>query len=47
MELAEGENPDVWRLLLPWKKAQLPPGTDKRRAADDKLLAYMQKHGMA
>ena len=36
----------VWKHLLPWEKAALPPDADEKRTAEEILCAYMDKHGI-
>ena len=36
----------TWKHLLPWEKAALPPDADEKRAAEEILCAYMDKHGI-
>ncbi len=43
-EIRDDGSRSVWKHLLPWEKAALPPETDEKRAAEEILCAYMDKH---
>lgn len=45
-EIRSDWSPSVWKHLLPWEKAALPPDTDDKRAAEEILCAYREKHGI-
>lgn len=45
-EIRDDGSRSVWKHLLPWEKAALPPDTDEKRAAEEILCAYMDKHGI-
>ena len=45
-EIRDDGSLGVWKHLLPWEKAALPPDTDEKRAAEEILCAYMDKHGI-
>ena len=45
-EIWDDRSLGTWKHLLPWEKAALPPDADEKRAAEEILCAYMDKHGI-